>query len=333
MRCTSPRTVGLQADGKTLAWSQKHRSKEYATFQLPCSKCLECRLEQASQKALRCIHEASLYERNSFVTLTYDEEHLKSPKLQLRDFQLFMKSLRSHIFRDVKKKFGKENWSLLDPKEKRAALEPFKIGVFYTGEYGEKNKRPHWHAIIFNWRPPDPKWKYTAHCGDEVYTSELLSSLWKNGACEFGAVNKNSAGYVARYSAKKLVHGPDGSHDFEPIHKSSSKNAIGKRWLEKFWSDVFLLGSVRTLEGNLPIPRYYEKWLQKNRPLDWQRYVTVVKQKKIAEASAKSEAEKIEEQLANIKRCYRKGHQRSRIESRRIILEQKHQMLLEKLKL
>lgn len=64
-------------------------------FQLPCGKCRGCRLEKSRQWALRIMHEASLYDDNCFVTLTYDDEHLpKDGSLVKKDFQLFMKKLR-----------------------------------------------------------------------------------------------------------------------------------------------------------------------------------------------------------------------------------------------
>ena len=49
-------------------------------LELPCGQCIGCRLERARQWALRCMHESSLYEENSFVTLTYDDEHLPKKK-------------------------------------------------------------------------------------------------------------------------------------------------------------------------------------------------------------------------------------------------------------
>ncbi len=103
MRCLSPRTVGFLHDGVTISWSPKYYSKEYATFQLPCSKCIECRLEYARQWAVRCVHEAKMHPENSFITLTYSDEHLTSEKLQYIDFQLFAKRLRKKIHKEAKK--------------------------------------------------------------------------------------------------------------------------------------------------------------------------------------------------------------------------------------
>jgi len=262
MRCTSPRTVGFKADGKTISWSSKTYSKEYASFQLPCGKCIECRLDYARQWAVRCVHEAQMHSENSFVTLTYSDEALaelakkdgRDPtRLVYRDFQLFMKRLR----------FANPNRQ---------------IGIFVTGEYGEKTKRPHWHALIFGWEPRDQTFKRTNERGDQIFDSRNLSSLWGHGSVEVGNVTFESAGYCARYSAKKLVHGNDDAHDYQPISRKSSRNAIGKAWLDVYWRDVFNYGQVILPDGRPAgsIPRYYEKWLKQNRLEDWIEFKTVI---------------------------------------------------------
>lgn len=310
MRCTSPRTVGFHPDGKTICWSPKNYSKEYATFQLPCGKCISCRLEYARQWAIRCVHEAQMHEKNSFITLTYSDENLISDKLIYSDFQKFMKRLR------------RKNPHLT-------------IGCFVTGEYGDKRKRPHWHAIIFNWRPSDTIYKYSNERGDDVFSSSELTSLWPHGISELGSVTFESAGYCARYAAKKLVHGSDQSHDFQPISKKSSKNAIGKAWLEKHWPDAFNYGHIILENGSKSaIPRYYEKWLQKNHPTEWNRYVTQTKLAKIKAAQQKEAAQIQLEKEINLERtANRKPLQKSRTQARKEILEQKFDSLQKHLKL
>lgn len=213
------------------------------------------------------MHEAAMYERNSFVTLTYSDEHLKSPKLVYKDFQDFMKRLR------------------------RLQNDP--IGVFVTGEYGEKTKRPHWHALLFNWRPSDETLFRTNDRGDRIFKSATLERLWVFGHSEIGAVTFESAGYCARYAAKKLCHGHDDTHEFHPISKKSSKHAIGKRWLEKNWEDIFNHGRLIHQGKDIgSIPRYYEKWLKQHKPQEWLRYVSRVKLEKTAFLNQKSEATK-----------------------------------------
>lgn len=222
-----------------------------------CRKCLPCRLNIAKEKAIRCWHESQMHEDNIFLTLTYSEEHLKSPRLIYSDWQEFIHKLRDKIRYDH--------------------LGEKKISTMVTGEYGDKNKRPHWHALIFNYAPGDSKHKYTTDLGERVYTSETINDLWAKGNTEYGSVTLESASYVARYAAKKLVHGRDSEHDYHPLHRTSSKHAIGKRWIEKYYKQTFDHGYVILPNGQqAKIPRYYCDWVEKHHPEIWERYVTHV---------------------------------------------------------
>ena len=127
---------------------------------------------------MRCHHEASLYQDNCFITLTYSDEHLPSDKsLHVDHFQKFMKRLR--------KRFGEG------------------VRYYHCGEYGEKYMRPHYHACLFNFDFPDKKiWK--ENNGNRLYISESLSELWPFGFVTIGDVTFESAAYVARYIMKKV---------------------------------------------------------------------------------------------------------------------------------
>lgn len=312
MRCTSPRTVGFLADGKTISWSSKNFSKEYATFQLPCGKCIECRLEYARQWAIRCVHESQMHTNNCFITLTYSPENLKSPKLIYSDYQKFMKRLRKKL--------------------------DLPIGCFVTGEYGDQTKRPHYHAIIFGWSPPDGTPKYKNQRGDQIYSSDILTKLWGHGITEYGSVTFESAGYCARYAAKKLSHGKDQEHDFHPISKKSSKHAIGKKWLEKYWPDVFNSGKIILKDGSqCSIPRYYEKWLKQHQPKAWEEYASKIKAQRSAEILKKLEQEKLDEIKENDNRRIQQGLSYTptitQRETKKIIQDQKFKLLQSYLKL
>jgi len=341
MKCTSPRTVGFYPDGKTLCWSPLKASKEYASFQLPCGKCLSCRLEKARQTALRCVHEAQMYEKNSFITLTYSDEHLKSPKLQYNDFQLFVKRLREKINRDYIKQYGKHNWNLLTKEERKVHYESIKISILGTGEYGDTTKRPHFHALIFNWTPSDRQHYRTSDNGDKIYTSATLDSLWglndpTQRPSEIGEITFQSAGYVARYATKKLRHGKDGQHDYEPISKRSCKNAIGKKWLEKYYKSVFNHGFIILPDGSKSgIPRYYENWLKKHHPEFYKHYVTETKSRITLEASAKEEKTSLQTKLANLKKSSRGSFKRliDKHKVRDTILKRKTEVLQKNIKL
>lgn len=319
--CTSPRTVGFKDDGKTISWSQKEYSKEFASFQLPCGKCLECRLAYAREWAIRCVHEASTYEKNIFLTLTYNDESLKSPKLIYDDVQKFIKKLR-------KRPYSKDGQFV------HQSEDPEPMGFFVTGEYGDKTKRPHWHLIVFNYEPNDGLPKYTHVSGDVVKTSTTIDRIWGKGNAEYGPVNKETAGYCARYAAKKLKHGKDDEHDFHPISKKSSKHAIGKRWLEKNFTDVFNHGRLILEDGSeVPIPRYYEKWLKTHRPVEWLSYVQRVKLGRLLEAETRSKTDEQYWWEQYNKRPLGAATPLTRNQVRRLISEKKFKELQDYLKL
>ena len=119
------------------------------------------------------------------------------------------------------------------------------------GEYGEKNGRPHYHALLFNMRFHDQRpWKTVR--GVPYYLSDTLKDLWRFGDCAIGEVNYKTAAYVARYILKKqngkdsLFHYDTLSPSGEILHERlreytemSRGYGIGKKWLEKYYSDVY----------------------------------------------------------------------------------------------
>jgi hypothetical protein len=241
-----------------------------------------------------------MYENNAFITLTYNDENLGDNKLNYKDFQDFMKRLRS----------------------KEPHLE---ISYFVTGEYGENTKRKHWHAIIFNWSPSDQLHQFTTERGDKVYTSQSLDILWGLGDTKVGTVTIESAGYCARYAAKKLVHGHDSEHDYQPISKKSSKHAIGKKWLEKHWQDVFNHGYIINADGvKSGVPRYYEKWLKRERPGHWRHYRTKIKEELLLKLIKQEDEAQKQEFNINWERLNQgKSKQITRNETRAQILKKK----------
>lgn len=169
--------------------------------QIPCGKCIQCRLAYSREWANRCIAELSTSQSAYFVTLTYNTSHLSfspfvnpttgevmyRPVLVKRDLQLFFKSLREYC---------------------RKELGLTGIRFFACGEYGseEKTQRPHYHAIIYNL--PSLIWEgshlFTAPDVQPAYfTSPFLSKFWPHGICVFGDVNWQSCAYVSRYVVKK----------------------------------------------------------------------------------------------------------------------------------
>lgn len=316
MRCTRPQKVGFLADGKTLTWSPLQYSKQYAPFQLPCGKCPSCRLLQAREKAIRCVHEASCHTNNSFITLTYSDEHLESEKLIYAHAQKFLRDLR----------------------DRNPHLQ---IPTVITGEYGIRQKRPHFHILLFNYAPHDQKpYKHNKQ-GDLLYTSSELDDIWnKNSKTEcptlVGPVNLQTAGYVCRYQLKKLDHKDSQPGVYDPIVRYSSKYAIGKNWIQNNWKQTFELGYITVQGGEkLKIPRYYEKWLKENQPDAFKHYVTNIRVDVIKKYGAIQEKEELEYLKRQFKRSAQKGL-RATLEitdnkMREIILDQKTKLITQEL--
>lgn len=150
-----------------------------------------------------------------------------------------------------------------------------------TGEYGSLEKRPHWHAVIFGYRPSDGIEKKANKFGDILYESEELDSLWKLGRTDFGDVTERSAGYVARYAVKAINDHID-RKEYSCKHVTSKRLVLGQRWIADNYKDVLRSGCIRTLSGDVhPIPRYYKKWIEKHHNSEWNSYINSDLKKKI----------------------------------------------------
>lgn len=221
---------------------------------LPCGRCIGCRLEHAKEWALRCWHEHLMYEEEGkpsmFVTLTYDQEHLPPDGgLDHRHFQKFIRAMR--------KKTG------------------LKLRYFMCGEYGGQTLRPHYHAIIFGYRPPDLKLVNTRN-NTRNYTSEIMSELWPHGGHEIGYVSFKNAGYVARYVLKKHtkpeLFDPSTGEISEanlksPYTRMSLKPGIGYSWYQKYKSDLYPHDYAVLPDGReTAVPKYYRKLLERDDP-------------------------------------------------------------------
>lgn len=219
-----------------------------SVMSLPCGSCMGCRLDRSRQWAIRCMHEASLYENNSFLTLTYSDEFLPSDgSLVKKDHQDFIKLLRYYY-----------------PEET--------IRYYHCGEYGEKNKRPHYHTCIFGFRFPDAKlWKRTK--SGNLYTSKICEDIWGKGFCPFGDVTFQSAAYVARYCTKK-INGKDAAAHYNgllPEYSTMSLDpGIGYGWYQKWKGDCFPSDHLIVNGAKCKPPRYYDKLLEKENPVLFQ---------------------------------------------------------------
>lgn len=249
MSCLYPRHAWLQPQGRPSfrppSWLPVDEAVRLPSHvMLPCGRCLYCRTKRARDWATRCYHEALTSEASCFVTLTYAPEHLpKGGTLVKRDLQLFIKRLRK-------------------------AIAPVKIRFFACGEYGAHLSRPHYHVLVFGWRPPDLVLWCTSRKSCTLYRSALVERLWPLGYSTVGDVTIRSCGYVARYCLKKVYRCPDYYDGRLPEFTAcSTRPAIGRRWLETcsgptYPDDFVVVDGVKRKP-----PRYYDKFLELTNPV------------------------------------------------------------------
>jgi len=259
-------------------------------FNLPCGQCIGCRLNYSRQWAIRCIHESQMHENNCFITLTFSPEALATREnphsLDMREWQLFMKRVR--------KKYGNG------------------IKFFHCGEYGEKNRRPHYHALLFGHDFTD-KQLWTQRSGVKLYTSQVLTEfkypnkpyhpisnpivggLWPYGFSTIGDVTFESAAYCARYVLKKVNGDAAADHytytdpssgeviNIKPEYCTMSRGrepgtALGGSWFKKYKNDVYPHDYV-VIRDKIKVkpPRYYDSLLSEEE-------LKVIKEKRIKDS-------------------------------------------------
>lgn len=292
MACFHPLT-GYRVEGESRIVFSEPSVGCVGSVVLPCGQCVGCRLERSRQWAMRCMHESHCYDENVFATLTYDDEHVPADGgLRYRDFQLFMKRLR--------KAFGPTRF-------------------FMCGEYGEQYYRPHFHACLFGLQLPDKKRFRELSSGSVIYTSDVLSSLWRNGFVSVGDVTFESAAYVARYVLKKVGSDVErlGTFDYstgeisvrrQEFCQASRRPGLGYPFLAKYHLDIYPRDEVVVRGIKMKPPRYYdgkaEEFLSLGGLLDWE--VNRLDKFELAQADSTPDRLAVRELVTNARLAFKK---------------------------
>lgn len=143
-----------------------------------CGQCGPCRISRRRLWTARQTLEALCHAENSFLTLTYDADHLPTGgTLVPDDVRLWLYKLRK-------------------------ACRPRRFRYVVVGEYGDKSQRPHYHLSLFGL-------SRTSICGASRQTfEELVQQTWGKGFTYTREFNRFTARYVAGYVTKKWTR-PD----------------------------------------------------------------------------------------------------------------------------
>lgn len=212
-----------------------------------CGQCMPCRIDKKREWTSRLMLESRSHSVSSFITLTYNDEHLRR-ELTPRDVQNWLKRLR--------KEFGS-------------------VRYYLVGEYGESTWRPHYHVALYGFpncvrgRTDRRRLSTTGSC---CPSCDLVHRTWGYGMIDVASLTHESAGYICGYTTKKMTKPDDprlrGLHP--EFARMSLRPGIGALALGKVADDVLTsphlmdqLWSGGTVPANLksqgqsqPIGRY-----------------------------------------------------------------------------
>lgn len=200
----------------------------------PCGKCPACVRRRVSGWAFRLNKQSEQSNSAHFVTLTYNDEHIKKTK---NGFETLVKKDVQDFFKRLRK------------------LTKQKISYYAVGEYGDTGERPHYHIILFNANPKivENAWKLNditlgnVHFGDVGdasvgYTLKYISKDKKipqfNGddrQKEFALMSKGlGAGYLTQNMVKWHTKGNIENKVYLPL-KDGKKAAMPRYYKDKLW--------------------------------------------------------------------------------------------------
>lgn len=228
---------------------------------VPCGYCINCRVNRTQMWKLRLCYELSNWDDASFVTLTFDNEHLGVNSLDKRDLQTFFKRLRKSLAIEygTHDKVYSDGSPVIDKRDGLPVQEPNKpIKYYAVGEYGSKTQRKHYHAIIFGLSPYVDKER------------ELIAQSWlpRCEAWQFdrsrgvrsaiGTVTPDSIRYVAGYIQKKLV-----GQMAKDVYKGRTapfmicSQRLGLDFAEKNRQRLEITKASYLQGKRIPLPRYF----------------------------------------------------------------------------
>lgn len=258
MACTRPLSAWRGTDGKISFKLREGYSDQPVV--IPCSRCMDCRLRKRADWAVRVMHDFQTTGVGCFVTLTMDDVALRSDRrldpppvfgsVDVRDWQRFAKRVRK-------------------------ALGPFRF--LACGEYGSESLRPHYHAALLGLDFKDKAlWKKDG--ANSLFVSPTLAKLWPFGLSTIGTLTAESAGYVAKYTTKRMT-GPASLLAYrrqlaggKPYWVSSEfavmsrRPGLGGDWIRKYRGDVFPSDEVVLGGRKYRPPVYYTRDLERENP-------------------------------------------------------------------
>lgn len=230
---------------------------------IPCRKCDECKMQHATDWAIRCAHEFHTQKKGVFITLTIDDN-------MVSEFTTakYMKSYCTKCVKGNRYIRYPINYTLCKGlvldflKRLRDNLrKKYNVNIRYfgCGEYGTNDERPHYHVLIFGYDFPDSVPVDISKKGFPIYHSEELQNYWRFGLTTVQELNTRSCFYTAKYCLKKLTFSSnedfiENYHGREPEFLFMSKgscNALRCPYIDDIITSHRDITSLRSMKNSL----------------------------------------------------------------------------------
>lgn len=265
--CTSPlqgwRSRERNESGKRSIVFQAREGFTDRPVDVPCGRCPECKLKKKRDWALRCHHEASLHNENSWFALTYDDQHLPpNGSLRKSDLVSFLKDLRAH----------EQYWSQQHKRTER------RFKFFACGEYGGDFDRPHYHCLLFGYDFADKR-KEAKRGEHYTFDSDTLREIWGKGLTEIGELTFDSISYTAKYAAKRnrideesLRHNLGIEPEFLHMSRGGrTGRGIGYNWWQQYGRELRDHDTCILNGHEVGVPTYYDRLNEVQEPATFQK--------------------------------------------------------------
>lgn len=226
-----------------------------------CGRCYNCKQNKANQWSFRIMQTLKDSQSAYFVTLTYADPPMTDKgfmTLDKKHVQDFMKRLRK-----IDKAPIRISSDAMIDAQKGNIRSNKKISFFAAGEYGDRNKRPHYHLIIFNVRDVssiEEAWKAGNYYEIKENKEVVEKRCYWAGSSKILPVNINTVDYTVKYLAKEqkanLFKAFDGQAEFNLQSKDLGKNYLRPDVI-KFHRENEEQNFVTTDRGyKVPMPKY-----------------------------------------------------------------------------
>lgn len=233
--CTNPRKLLINGEEVTVK----------------CGKCLVCKRRKQMEWSIKLINEAKYHKTACFITLTFDNRILLDKQSRASKFG----ANASFIFNINNSK----DYFTKFIKRLRKHYKDKAISYFHIGEYGEKTKRPHHHAIIYGIDFSEDRIEMErSKSGKTQYHSQTLYNLWACGRVSIQDLNPHNTAYICQYSLKKFKNN-ELNKQYKTIMSFSNRNKMSVRWARRNQNRTNIIKGYLTDDENKKyrIPRSY----------------------------------------------------------------------------